>query len=58
MTQEFSRCLLEGNNKEVKASIVNISSMAARGVPKWIHYSASKGAVTSFTKGCAAELTW
>ncbi|KAK3890733.1 hypothetical protein Pcinc_005336 [Petrolisthes cinctipes] len=55
MSQEFTRCLLE-SGKTVKAAIVNISSMAARGVPKWIHYSASKGGVTSLTKGCAAEL--
>ncbi|KAK4328398.1 hypothetical protein Pmani_001199 [Petrolisthes manimaculis] len=55
MTQEFARCLLE-SGKDVKAAVVNISSMAARGVPKWVHYSASKGGVTSLTKGCAAEL--
>jgi len=39
-------------------SIVNISSIAARtgAAGEWVHYSASKGAVNSFTLGLAREV--
>lgn len=39
-------------------SIVNISSLAARtgGAGEWVHYSASKGAINSFTIGLAREV--
>jgi NAD(P)-dependent dehydrogenase (short-subunit alcohol dehydrogenase family) len=39
-------------------AIVNISSLAARtgGSGEWVHYAASKGAITSFTIGLAREV--
>ena len=43
--------------KEIKGSIINISSMASQyGIPKVIAYSASKGAIESMTRAMAVEL--
>lgn len=53
MTREVVKVM----KKNGGGSIVNISSMAAQyGLPKVIAYTASKGAIETFTRGAAVEL--
>lgn len=53
MTREVVKVM----KKNGGGSIVNISSMAAKyGLPKVIAYTASKGAIETFTRGAAVEL--
>jgi NAD(P)-dependent dehydrogenase (short-subunit alcohol dehydrogenase family) len=55
LSREVVKCMLE---KEIKGSIINISSMASQyGIPKVIAYSASKGAIESMTRAMASELS-
>ena len=55
LSREVVKCMLE---KNIKGSIVNISSMASRyGIPKVIAYSASKSAIEGMTRAMAVELS-
>lgn len=55
ISREVVKHMLE---KEVKGSIINISSMASQyGLPKVIAYTASKGAVEAMTRDMATELS-
>lgn len=54
-SREVVRCMLE---KQIKGSIINISSMASQyGIPKVIAYTASKAAIEGMTKAMAVELS-
>ncbi|UOB19099.1 SDR family NAD(P)-dependent oxidoreductase [Abyssalbus ytuae] len=53
ITREVVKVMKENG----KGSIINISSMASKyGLPKVIAYTASKGAIETFTRGAAVEL--
>ena len=55
LSREVVKCMLE---KDVKGSIINISSMASQyGIPKVIAYTASKAAIEGMTKAMATELS-
>lgn len=55
LSREVVKCMLE---KEVKGSIINISSMASQyGIPKVIAYTASKSAIEGMTRAMATELS-
>jgi NAD(P)-dependent dehydrogenase (short-subunit alcohol dehydrogenase family) len=55
ISREAVKCMIE---KEVKGSIINISSMASQyGIPKVIAYSASKSAIEGMTRAMAVELS-
>jgi NAD(P)-dependent dehydrogenase (short-subunit alcohol dehydrogenase family) len=55
LSREVVKCMIE---KEVKGSIINISSMASQyGIPKVIAYTASKAAVEGMTRAMATELS-
>jgi NAD(P)-dependent dehydrogenase (short-subunit alcohol dehydrogenase family) len=55
LSREVVKCMLE---KEIRGSIINISSMASQyGLPKVIAYSASKAAVEGMTRAMAVELS-
>jgi len=55
LSREVVKCMLE---KEIKGSIINISSMASQyGIPKVIAYTASKSAIEGMTKAMAVELS-
>ena len=55
LSREVVKCMLE---KDVKGSIVNISSMASQyGIPKVIAYTASKSAIEGMTRAMATELS-
>jgi NAD(P)-dependent dehydrogenase (short-subunit alcohol dehydrogenase family) len=55
LSREVVKCMLE---KEIKGSIINISSMASQyGIPKVIAYTASKSAVEGMTRAMATELS-
>ena len=55
LSREVVKCMLE---KDVKGSIINISSMASQyGIPKVISYTASKAAIEGMTKAMATELS-
>jgi NAD(P)-dependent dehydrogenase (short-subunit alcohol dehydrogenase family) len=55
LSREVVKCMFE---KEVKGSIINISSMASQyGIPKVIAYTASKAAVEGMTRAMATELS-
>jgi NAD(P)-dependent dehydrogenase (short-subunit alcohol dehydrogenase family) len=55
ISREVVKCMLE---KEIKGSIINISSMASQyGIPKVIAYTASKSAVEGMTRAMAVELS-
>jgi NAD(P)-dependent dehydrogenase (short-subunit alcohol dehydrogenase family) len=52
-----SRAILPLLRESAAASIINIASNAAiNGSPRWLHYTSSKGAVVSMTRGMAREL--
>ena len=55
LSREVVKCMLE---KNIKGSIINISSMASRyGIPKVIAYTASKSAIEGMTRAMAVELS-
>lgn len=55
LSREVVKCMIE---KEVKGSIINISSMASQyGIPKVIAYTASKSAIEGMTRAMATELS-
>jgi NAD(P)-dependent dehydrogenase (short-subunit alcohol dehydrogenase family) len=55
LSREVIKSMLE---KEIKGSIINISSMASQyGIPKVIAYTASKSAIEGMTKAMAVELS-
>jgi len=55
LSREVVKCMLE---KQVKGSIINISSMASQyGIPKVIAYTASKSAIEGMTRAMAVELS-
>jgi NAD(P)-dependent dehydrogenase (short-subunit alcohol dehydrogenase family) len=55
LSREIVKCMLE---KEIKGSIINISSMASQyGIPKVIAYTASKSAIEGMTRAMAVELS-
>lgn len=55
LSREVIKCMLE---KNIKGSIINISSMASRyGIPKVIAYTASKSAIEGMTRAMAVELS-
>lgn len=55
LSREVVKCMLE---KQVKGSIINISSMASQyGIPKVIAYTASKSAIEGMTRAMASELS-
>jgi len=55
LSREVVKCMLE---KNIKGSIVNISSMASQyGIPKVIAYTASKSAIEGMTRAMATELS-
>ena len=55
LSREVVKCMVE---KEIKGSIINISSMASQyGIPKVIAYTASKGAIEGMTRAMATELS-
>jgi NAD(P)-dependent dehydrogenase (short-subunit alcohol dehydrogenase family) len=55
LSREVVKCMLE---KEIKGSIINISSMASQyGIPKVIAYTASKSAIEGMTRAMAVDLS-
>lgn len=55
LSREVVKCMIE---KNVKGSIINISSMASQyGIPKVIAYTASKSAIEGMTRAMATELS-
>jgi NAD(P)-dependent dehydrogenase (short-subunit alcohol dehydrogenase family) len=55
LSREVVKCMLE---KQIKGSIVNISSMASQyGIPKVIAYTASKSAIEGMTRAMAVDLS-
>lgn len=55
LSREVVKCMLV---KNIKGSIVNISSMASQyGIPKVIAYTASKSAIEGMTRAMATELS-
>jgi NAD(P)-dependent dehydrogenase (short-subunit alcohol dehydrogenase family) len=55
LSREVVKCMLE---KEIKGSIINISSMASQyGIPKVIAYTASKSAIEGMTRSMAVDLS-
>jgi NAD(P)-dependent dehydrogenase (short-subunit alcohol dehydrogenase family) len=55
LSREVVKCML---NKNIKGSIINISSMASQyGIPKVIAYTASKSAIEGMTRAMATELS-
>ena len=55
LSREVVKCMIE---KDVKGSIINISSMASQyGIPKVIAYTASKSAIEGMTRAMATELS-
>lgn len=55
LSREVVKCMLD---KNIKGSIINISSMASRyGIPKVIAYTASKSAIEGMTRAMAVELS-
>lgn len=55
LSREVVKCMLE---KQIKGSIINISSMASRyGIPKVIAYTASKSAIEGMTRAMAVDLS-
>ncbi len=56
-TMFVTHCVLDTMIKQKYGRIINIASIAAKsGIPKLAVYSASKGAIVSFTKAMAMEL--
>jgi NAD(P)-dependent dehydrogenase (short-subunit alcohol dehydrogenase family) len=55
LSREVVKCMLD---REIKGSIINISSMASQyGLPKVIAYTASKAAIEGMTRAMATELS-